>query len=314
MGNTSTTTQPQYLKVQPSSLSKASQMDQVKLSGMVGLETMKLVANHEKVMDLGNRLTPPALRGRVTPMQTLSVIGLLFGVIFLVVGYIIGFSKLMVASSLLALLLMISSPDWMRGIKENKPMKLVLKQSMLNLGMRWKEMLVHSTGYNVPDKLAAGSLVLMVIWTGKMLFTPVPSSRVQMMSGQGEAIIPTKPAYDYEFIYKLGYEDGKSGDTFGASLPADVIAANTDSTPLDWDSYNPPPLPRQSRSNLGMGTLLSMFALFRFGRELVTHPDGSLIRDPNLIIMKLKSMEPWRLGLIFMSVYRVVGALRPFIW
>ena len=280
---------------------------------MVGLETIKLMAKHEKVVDLGRNLTPLALRSRVTPMQTLGVLGLLFCVGFLLLGYMIGFSKLMVAGSLVALMLMISSPDWMRGIKENKPIKFILKQSMMNLAMRWKEMLVHSTGYNVPDKLAAGSLVLLVLWTGKMLLTSVPTSRVQMMKGQGDAIMPSKQTYDYEFIYKLGYEDGKSGDTFGASLPADVMAAgSTDSTPLDWDAYNPPPLPRQSRSNLGMGTLLSMFALFRFGKDLVTHPDGSLIRDPNLIIMKLKSMEPWRLGLIFMSLYRVIGALIPF--
>jgi hypothetical protein len=80
---------------------------------------------------------------------------------------------------------------------------------------------------------------------------------------------------------------------------------------LDWDNYNPPPLPR-SKPNLGMGTLLSMFALFRFGKELATHPDGTIIRDPNLIMVKLRSYEPWRLGLIFMSLYRVVGALSSF--
>jgi hypothetical protein len=297
--------QPQYLKIQPSSLAKASQIDQMRLSAAVAYETMKLFANHEAVVNVGRRLTPSPLRGRISPKQTLSILALLIGVLFLFMGYLVGFSKLLVGFSLLALLLVVSSPDWMRGMKEKKRTNLVIRQSFKNLGSRWKEMLVHSTGYNVSDKIAAGSLVLIVLWTAKILLTP--SNRGAPIRQAGPSV--ASPKYDLEFIYKLGYEDGKSGDVFGASLPSDVMTSNTDSTTtLDWDAYDPQPLPRQSRPNLGMGTLLSMFALFRFGKDLVTHPDGSVIRDPNLIVMKLKALEPWRLGLMFMSLYRVVSA------
>ena len=301
--------QPQLLKVQPSSLKKSSQIDQVKLSVMVAFETAKLYANHDAVVDVGRKLTPSALRARISPIQTLSMLALIAGVGLILMVYLVGFSKLIVAFSLMALILTISSPDWMRGMKENKPMKVVVRQSVMSLGTRWKEMLVRSTGYNIPDKIATASLVLILFWTGKILLTPaavtVVRSRPEDVAG-----IMQKPAYDFEFIYKLGYEDGKSGDDFGASLPSDVMAAS-ERTPLDWDAYQPP-LPRQPKPKLGMGTLLSLFALFSFGKDLLTQPDGSLIRDPNLIMMKLRALQPWRLGLMLMSLYRVVGSLSAF--
>ena len=167
VNSAATAPQPQYIKVQPSSLAKASQIDQVKLSALVAWETAKLYANHENVATIGRRLTPAPLRERVTPTQTLAVLAavICLGLFFL--GYLIGFSKLMMASSTLALLLMISSPDWTRGIKENKPIKLVVQQSVMNLGTRWKEMLKHSTGYDISYNMAVGSMILVLLWTGK---------------------------------------------------------------------------------------------------------------------------------------------------
>ena len=312
VNSAATAPQPQYIKVLPSSLAKASQIDQAKLSAFVAWETAKMYANHENVANIGRRLTPAPLRERVTPMQTLGGLAAMGCLVLLFLGYLIGFSKLMMAFSMLALLLMISSPDWTRGIKENKPIKLVVQQSVTNLGTRWKEMLKHSTGYDISYNMAVGSMILVLLWTGKMLFTP--TNRVAFINERDTTALSSKSAYDIEFIYKLGYDDGKSGDAFGASLPEDVMGSNTDSQPLgeypsDWDTFNPTPLPKQ-RSSLGMGTLLSIFALFRFGKELVTHPDGGLITDPNLIITKIKALEPWRLGLMFMSLYRVLGALK----
>jgi hypothetical protein len=199
---------PQFLKVQPSSVSRVGQMDQIKLSAMVAMETAKLYVSHEKVLDVGRRLTPAALQGRVSPKQTLGAIALFIGITALFIGYKIGFTKLMVGSSLITMLLMISAPDWMRGLKENKPMKLVLQSSVKNLGTRWKEMLVQTTGYNVPDKVAVASLLLMVLWTGKMLITPA----ARPVLSPGGAGMAAAPKYDLDFIYKLGYEDCKSGD------------------------------------------------------------------------------------------------------
>ncbi|KAL3803012.1 hypothetical protein HJC23_011635 [Cyclotella cryptica] len=313
--------QPQHVRIHPASLVKASKLDEVKLSAMVAWEAVKLCANHEKVVDLGRRMTPHSLRGRISPLQTLAGLSsmVLCGLVLL--GYWIGFNKLVVALSLLSLLAVISSPDWMEGWRQGKPFQLVLMQTMKNLSTRWKEMLVQATGRNISNGMASGSLVLIMLWTAKLLITPVARREVMMPH-------PAMPAqqgqkYDLDFIYKLGYDDGKSGADFGSSLPEDVVLTGNptrmhemqprlDDSSLDWEDYNPTP-PLKPRPSLGMGTLLSMFALFRFGKELITYPDGRVIRDPNLILLRLKSMEPWRLGLIFMSLYRVIGALSSFL-
>ncbi|KAL3773644.1 hypothetical protein ACHAWO_007711 [Cyclotella atomus] len=298
--------QPQLLKVQPSSLSKASIIDQTKLSALVAIEVLKLYANHEKVLNFGRRVTPALLQGRISPKQMLGAIALSIGILSLFIGYIIGFTKLFLSFSLVSMLLMISSPDWLRGLQENKPMMHVVRTSIGNLGMRWKAMILQMTGYAVSDRMAAASLVVLVLWTVKLLITPAVTNLGTASSFRNQ------PQYDAEFMYKLGYEDGKSGDVFGASLPSDMLAKSSDTLEdLDY-AYNNPPPPLRSKPNLGMGTLLSIFALFRFGRDLVTQPDGTLIRDVNLIMVKLRSYEPWRLGLIFMSLYRVVGALSSF--
>ncbi|KAL7484627.1 hypothetical protein ACHAW6_010259 [Cyclotella cf. meneghiniana] len=313
--------QPQNLRIQPASLTKASKLDEMKLAGVVAVEAMKLAVNHDKVVEFGTRMTPHSLRGRVSPMQALALLTSILLCGLVVLGYWIGFNKLVVALSLLSLLAIVSSPDWMEGWKQGKPFKLVLTQTINNLNTRWKQMLIQATGTNISNGVALGSLILVMLWTAKILFTPV---------GRTEAIRPNSlmtarqgQKYDLEFIYKLGYDDGKSGEAFGSSLPEDVVLTGNpsrmqqtqrrmDDSSLDWEDYNPTPL--KTRSNLGMGTLLSMFALFRFGKDLITYPDGRVIRDPNLIWMKLKSLEPWRLGLIFMSLYRVLGALGSFLW
>jgi hypothetical protein len=304
------------MKIQPSSLVKAGKVDEFKFGGMLALEVAKLYANHAKVVDFGTTITPVSLRGRVSPHQALGGLVVLMGFCLVVLGYVIGFTKVMVLFSLLGMLVMTSSPDWIEGIKQNKPMKLVLTQSAKNLGMRWKEMIRVSSGYNVSDKMALVSLVLVVMCAGKILITPTASS-VRL---SGDSPVMSAPKYDLEFIYKLGYDDGKSKNEFGASLPSDVMTGSAgmqssrslEDVPLDWNAYNPPLL--KPKPKLGMGTLLSMFALFRFGKDLVTYPDGRLIRDPNLIIAKVKSLEPWRMGMLFMSLYRVVGTLMAFLW
>ena len=313
--------QPQQLRIQPASLTKASKLDEMKLSGMVAVEAMKLAVNHEKVVEFGRRITPHSLRGRISPLQALAGLSSMLLCGLIVLGYWIGFNKLIVALSLLSLLAVISSPDWMEGWKQRKPFKLVLTQTINNFSTRWKQMLAQATGRNISNGVALGSLILIMLWTAKILITPV-APREAMLP---DAVMTARQGqkYDLEFIYKLGYDDGKAGEDFGSSLPQDVVLTGNpsrmqqtqrqmDDSSLDWEDYNPTP-PLKPRPNLGMGTLLSMFALFRFGKELITYPDGRVIRDPNLILIKLKSMEPWRLGLIFMSLYRVLGALASFL-
>lgn len=172
------------------------------------------------------------------------------------------------------------------------------------------------TGYtNISDNLALASLVIVISFAGRAVLAPSSPSTPPRMPSHAR---PTPPQYDFEHIYKLGYDDAKAGNVFRASLPDDIIKYDAaQDTPLDqYDvgndyDWSPPP-PRSKKSSLGMGTLLSMFALYRFGKDLVTSPDGRLLLDPQIVLAKLKTVEPWRLGMLGMSLYRVVTALRSF--
>ncbi len=130
------------------------------------------------------------------------------------------------------------------------------------------------------------------------------------------------PQYDFEYIYKLGYDDAKAGHEFGLSLPDDIVNSEVplpsttsqyNDNSFDYDDYNPPLPPQNKSSGLGMGTLMSIFALYRFGKDVVTTPDGQVFMDPQYIMARLRSIETWRLGMLAISLYRVVSALSSFV-
>ena len=111
----------------------------------------------------------------------------------------------------------------------------------------------------------------------------------------------------------MGWDDAQAGKDFGTSLPKDTqedtaLKPNgVDASSFDW-AYDPPPPPPKQKSSFGMGTMLSIFTLYRFGKDIVVTPDGQLMLDPNYIMMRLRNIEPWRLGLMGMSLYRVINA------
>ena len=115
----------------------------------------------------------------------------------------------------------------------------------------------------------------------------------------------------------MGWDDAKAGNDFGTSLPEDILKADPVEAvsikpsgyeeSFDW-AYDPPPPPKQKSSSFGMSTMLSIFTLYRFGKDLVVAPDGQLMLDSAYVMMRLRNIEPWRLGLMGMSLYRVVNA------
>lgn len=343
-GNNNNAQQPTFLKLKPENLTEAGTIDQLKFGVGMILESAKAYIAGPSVQEWGKRimaLLPPPVRAKLTPDRALIgaavVAQSLLVLVYFILGRFLGFTKLFTFVSLVTLMLAVSSPDWVEGYKAKKPFKLVAKNSATNFTRRWKENMVFMTGYtNISEKMALASLVFVVVFSGKVLLTPMPPSSLptpQMpnnvpMSGDVEINNPHRippprapPRYDLEHIYKLGYDDAHSGKEFGTSLPEDIIKYNAaqeeplpthdqyDDGNFEWAYNPPPPPPPKSKSSLGMGTMFSMFTLYRFGKDTVTSPDGSIVLDPAYIIAQLRSMEPWRLGLMGMSLYRVVSAL-----
>lgn len=331
--------QPQFLKLKPENLTEAGNIDQLKFGASCLFATAKAYIASPTVQTIGKdmiRKIPPALQSKMTPNKALlsgaMVALLLLYMLYFILGKIFGATKVFVFLSLTGLILAVSSPDWLQGVKANKPIDLIVKSSAINFRRRWKENLISMTGYNnISDNMALASLVFILLLGGKTLLTSSPSSSSKMMPtnmamGGGSNMqrsAMSAPQYDMEYIYKLGWEDAKAGNEFGLSLPDDIINPEVplpstnnqyNDNNFDYDDYNPP-LPPQNKSSggLGMGTMMSIFALYRFGKDIVTTPDGQVARDPQYIMARLRSIETWRLGMLAMSLYRVVSALSSFV-
>lgn len=331
--------QPTFLKLKPENLTEAGNFDQLKFGASMMAQSAKAYIASPTMQNIGKLIIdkmPPALQSKMTPNRALLcaaiVAQLLLYLLWLILGKLFGFNKIFVFTCLIALLLAVSSPDWMEGYKAQKPVKLIAKNTIMNFRTRWKDNLVNITGYtNISDNMALASLVFILLFSGNILMKRSPTQMPSMSMGDNinmqRSVVP-QPQYDLEFIYKLGYDDHEAGNEFGTSLPDDIIKYNAaqevplptsttrdeyiDNNNFDYD-YNPPLPPRQKPSSLGMGTLLSMFTLYRFGKDLVTTPDGQVILDPQYIMARMRGIETWRLGMLAISFYRVVTALSSFV-
>ncbi|KAL9180371.1 hypothetical protein ACHAXT_008341 [Thalassiosira profunda] len=320
--------QPTMLKLKPENLSEAGNIDQLKVGVTYMYHSARAYIAGPTVQGIGQSIVdrlPPNLQGRMTPNKALAgaavVVQLILILTYRLLGSLFGFTKVLMLVSLVGVLLAVSSPDWVEGIKAKKPAQLIVQSAAKNFPRRWKENLVNMTGYtNISDRLALASLVLVLLFCGKTLLTPAsrPPHMPTMPAGYYQQRMPRRPApkYDLEHIYKLGYDDAKEGKDFGTSLPEDIAqynAAQDDLPPqTQYDDVNydwaPPPPPRK-QSTFGVGTVMSILMLYRFGKDLVTAPDGSVVLDPQYIMAQIRAMEPWRLGMLGISLYRVVTAL-----
>ncbi|KAL7437165.1 hypothetical protein ACHAXH_004796 [Discostella pseudostelligera] len=329
--------QQTFLKLKPENLIEAGNLDQLRVGAQMLYQTAISYISSPSMQERGQNIIsmlPPNLQHKMTPTLALlaAAIAIQFIIFFLffVLGRIVGFSKIIVFISLVGLLLAVSSPDWIEGYKANKPLKLIATNSAMNFRRRWKDHLVAMTGYaKISDTMALVSLALLILFAGKILLTSAPQQMHNIPTGDSFQRTPhahhaTTAKYDLKHIYKLGYDDAKSGSEFGTSFPKDIINKNAaeeslpvqdsydDEKDYDW-AYNPPlPSPPRSKSNLGVGTLLSAFALYRFGKDVITTPNGQVVFDPQYIVTRLRSIEPWRIGIMIVSLYRVVKALISF--
>ena len=278
-----TNVQPQFLKLKPENLTEAGNIDQLKFGASCLFATAKAYIASPKVQTIGKDMIskmPPALQSKMTPNKALVSGGmvalLLIYMLYFILGKLFGATKVFVFLSLVGLILAVSSPDWLEGMKANKPINLIVKSSAINFRRRWKENLINMTGYNnISDNMALASFVFILLFSGKTLLARSPSSSSKMMptnmamgGGSNMQRSAMSNTHDLEYIYKLGWDDAKAGNEFGLSLPDDIVnpevplpstTSQYNDKNFDYDDYNPPPLPPQNKS-LGMGTMMSMFA------------------------------------------------------
>lgn len=316
--------QPQFLKLKPDNLEEATQFDQLKFGARMMVESVKEFARGPKIDEYGNRVIaalPSSLRSKFTPKTALlgcaAISQLILLMVLKVVGRVFGVWKVFVFVSMVALVLSIASPDIIDGMRAKKPYSLIAKSSARNFGMRCKEQVAQMTGFRISERMALGLFLALLLFCGKVLLTTTPSTPPR----PPRPSTPPIPQYDLEYIYKLGFEDATASKEFGASLPDDVrnynaaveadLAQPIDQYEYEQSNYEMPydSQPKAKGSSFGVGSMLSMFTIYRFGKDLITSPDGQIVTDPAYIMARLRQTEGWRLGLLAMSVYRVVKSL-----
>jgi len=174
--------------------------------------------------------------------------------------------------------------------------------------------------------------------------TNTPWVSTNATTASSTAATTTVPWKTLEEIYHLGFDDGNKSLTYGTSLPFDIqdymivhrLSISDENHPRgipshknnnmnqdeeeeeedDMDTYlsSLPPLTsttytttstrRKQGPKLGYTTIAAFYSLFRVIRELGFH-DGKF--DFNLLIANLKNLQPWRLGLIGLSLYKVIS-------
>jgi len=233
---------------------------------------------------------------------------------FLLCVKLFGFMKTFMALSFLSLILAVSSPDWTAGNASD--IQTLARTVVNNFPMRFRSALVQSTGFHsLSERMALGIFVALLLFTAKVLITPVVPTHMSKKSNaptapkQQRRETSTYSGRNLQEIYRLGFEDGSAGKPFGASLPTDEAVATPPEfeEDLEW-SYNPPPPPPHPRRKnfMGMGNIMSILYLFRTLKDLAITQDGQ-ISFP-LLIANLKIIEPWKLGMLGFCLYKVFSS------
>ena len=316
------------MALKPDNLKEASFVDKGKANLKSGVELIQVLYKDERVWDEARRVyttveqfLPAELRARGI---TLKHVGGGIGFLFLVLIYFIGFSKFILLTSVLSLLVLTALPDLMEmnngGATGGDG--AALKRIISNFPWRWRMTIQQNTGYSLTPRVANGILVVLLLVCGKLLTTPlskptvVPKNSSYLSSDYASTSRSVTEKMALEDIYKLGFEDAQSSKEYGTSLPSDIddfkVTSAIPSRPAsssydgDFDYYSAPPPPPPKQSKFGFGTLMAIFGLLRAVHEL-GFVGGRL--EPQLLVTNLRSLPPMRLGLLGLCLYRIVSAL-----
>lgn len=155
----------------------------------------------------------------------------------------------------------------------------------------------------------------------------IPTKDLSSSHSMDLSLNPVSVHWTLEDVYKWGYDDASKRLDYGSSLPTnlnDYIIRNTKNThepssntvphhtlmddpyPLDYN-YIPssPPLSSRNRGRrpkLGYTTIAAFYPLFQVIRQHGFH-DGKF--DFPYFVANLKNLQPWRLALLGISLYKV---------
>lgn len=242
------------------------------------------------------------LLGGRKPEHAAGVLGLLL----LFATYQIGFSKMIMLTSLIMLLGIVVAPDIQAfGIRR---WKLIMRNFPTRCRETIEQTIPQARG-RVSNQMALGLVLAMIAFAGRTLMIPTsPPPR------------PAPPSYDtppmdtiqrslsasnaVEEAYKLGFNDATANLPFGSASLAALKQQVPVVPEIEYDRLPTPPPPPKSGGGFGFSTLMSLFVVGRTCFQSGMTADGNF--DPQLLMANLQLMPLPQKALLGFSVFNVL--------
>lgn len=243
------------------------------------------------------------------------------GILLLLLIVTVGFTRMMLITSMVLLLGIIVAPDVLANVMNtnNRNWKIVAT----NFPRRCRETIernLPAARGKVTDKMAAGIVLIVVFISLRSLFASSPSASPYSSSSSLPPRTATPnlvtPSSLLEEAYKLGFEDASENKPFGSSsLEALLQSASSSSSSsiddIDYD-YIAPSNGGNNNNNkgggFGIGTLMSVVMVGRTLMQLGTNPAGGGGFDFQLAMANFQNLPVWQQGLMGLSFYRILRA------
>ena len=287
------------VSMKPDNLAKASYLEQATAQ----YEQLCRDPQVQRILNQMQRGLPPGV--------TLKHAGMAMGALFLLLVYLLGFSRTMMLVSFTMLFVMMIGPDLVAGADRQTIIR--------NAPMRFKTMVRDQFpgGSYIADKpyALAGLAIFMVVFFIKSMM-PV-GTRAAAAAGSAAMSDMPQPSRNLaqktaEEYYKLGFDDATAQKEYGTSLP-DLTKSTPNYDMLDDLPDYPMPPPTKNAGLLGkFGSISNVMSMMFLGKTVI-----GLGSDPasgggwsfELFKNNLMTLEPWRLGLMGMSLFGVVSSL-----
>lgn len=248
---------------------------------------------------------------RLPPGVALKHVGMGVGALLVVLVYLLGFSRVMMLISFLLMGGMLIGPDLAAGADR----QTIIRNAPMRFRTMLREQLPSPYGAKVADNnYAVAALALFIVFFFVKSMMPVSKPPTPPASMNMPPTSPTRQLSqsNIEEYYKLGFDDATAQKEYGASL-ADAVKhspVNYDDVDLGVPDYPmPPPTGGGGMLNkfFSLSSAMSIMYLGKTAMELGKDATGAWRFD--LFKANLSTMEPWKLGLLGLSLYRLVNHL-----
>jgi hypothetical protein len=339
-GGSSSTSVPRYtvqmavsqdvVSLKPANLKKASLYEQITGQYQFLVHNPAMQQQLRSVHARVQAVLPAFIQPEYLAIPVVVMIGVLF--------YLLGFTRTMLLFSFLMVVGMIVGPDM---LAPNTTVRTVVR----NAPMRFRGFLreqVPVVGNRIADSkymTAAFAGVFLFFFVNAMTVSGSSSSSKRtsgggsgmfgsMFSSLSSSIMPpttsTSLQHPPDFYYKLGFDDATHDKPFGTSLPAPVVAVDVPPPVLsdEWrivddDEMNTAGHQHTAAGKAGkaaspwytkIGSAMSFYYIYNTVKTLGEDP-ATAHWSWQRCLVAARAMEPWRMGMLGLSIYKVVSLL-----